>query len=35
MKKILLPISLIVMVSGCVSNPSALSDEVKSDEEES
>ncbi|MEC7911650.1 MAG: membrane lipoprotein lipid attachment site-containing protein [Pseudomonadota bacterium] len=34
MKKILLPISLIVMVSGCASNPSALSDEAKSDEEE-
>ena len=35
MKKILLPISIFIMISGCVSNPNAQNDEVQSEDEES
>ena len=34
MKKLLLPISIFITISGCVSNPNVLNDEVKSEEEE-
>tara|TARA_B100000686_G_C16645267_1_gene892427 strand:- start:71 stop:352 length:282 start_codon:yes stop_codon:yes gene_type:complete len=35
MKKLLLPISIFIMMSGCVTNTNNLNDEVKSEEEES
>ena len=34
MKKLLLPISIFIMMSGCVTNTNNLNDEVKSEEEE-
>ena len=34
MKKLLLPISIFIMISGCVSNTNTLNNEVKSEEEE-